>query len=155
MTMLEMGRHTMVQNRKKHSKNSRLIILFPTSSGVSERAKEWTDKQVVHYLRRDCWLFWTIMRERKLPGLNGRRKRAGLDVIKVDGAESEDCFSPIPCTMVWNKQESRCKYWVTHSSVRSFARTAHSFARTAHSFARTAHSFARSLTLLTSSLVGK
>ena len=32
------------------------------------------------------------------------------------------------CTMVWNKQESRRKCWVTHSYVRSFARTAHSFA---------------------------
>ena len=31
-------------------------------------------------------------------------------------------------TMVWNKQESRRKYWATRSSIRSFARTAHSFA---------------------------
>ena len=30
--------------------------------------------------------------------------------------------------MVWNKQESRRKYWATRSSVRLFARTAHSFA---------------------------
>ena len=29
--------------------------------------------------------------------------------------------------MVWNKQESRRKYWATRSSVRSFARTAHSW----------------------------
>ena len=29
------------------------------------------------------------------------------------------------CTVVWNKQESRCKYWATRSSVRSFACTAH------------------------------
>ena len=30
--------------------------------------------------------------------------------------------------MVWNKQELRCKYWATRSSVCSFARTVHSFA---------------------------
>ena len=36
--------------------------------------------------------------------------------------------------MVWNKQEQRRKYWVTRSSVRSFARTAHSFACSAHSW---------------------
>ena len=34
-------------------------------------------------------------------------------------------------TMVENSQEYRLKYWATHSSVRSFAR---SFARTAHSW---------------------
>ena len=28
-------------------------------------------------------------------------------------------------TVVWNKQESRRKYWATRSSVRSLARTAH------------------------------
>ena len=43
--------------------------------------------------------------------------------------------------MVWNKQESRRKYWATRLSVRLFARTAHSFARL--------------LTSLTPSLVGK
>ena len=31
------------------------------------------------------------------------------------------------CTVVWNKQEQRRKYWATHSSIRLFARTAHSF----------------------------
>ena len=31
-------------------------------------------------------------------------------------------------TMVENRKEHRCKYWAAHSSVRSFARTAHSFA---------------------------
>ena len=30
--------------------------------------------------------------------------------------------------MVWNKQESRRKYWATRSAVRSFSRTAHSLA---------------------------
>ena len=34
----------------------------------------------------------------------------------------------LPCTVVWNKQESGRKYLATRSSVRSFARTAHSFA---------------------------
>ena len=29
------------------------------------------------------------------------------------------------CTVVWNKQEWRRKYWATRSSVRTFARTAH------------------------------
>ena len=32
------------------------------------------------------------------------------------------------CTVVWNNQESRRKYWATSLSVRSFAHTAHSFA---------------------------
>ena len=55
--------------------------------------------------------------------------------------------------MVWNKQESRRKYWATRSSVRSFARTAHSFACSgllaslAPSAALT-HSLARSLCFL-------
>ena len=44
-------------------------------------------------------------------------------------------------TTVENSQKSRLQYWVTRSSVVSFARTA--------------HSFARSLTLLTPLLVGK
>ena len=58
--------------------------------------------------------------------------------------------------VVWNKQESRCKYWAPHSSVHSFTRTAHSFACTAllallarsaaltHLLARSLHSLPRS-----------
>ena len=60
------------------------------------------------------------------------------------------------CTMVWNKQELRRKYWATRSSVRSH-RSLVRLLRTAR-FARAlrcAHSFARLLTLLTPSLVGK
>ena len=33
-------RRTMVKNKKEHSKNSHLMIHFPTSSGVNECAKE-------------------------------------------------------------------------------------------------------------------
>ena len=33
---LVIRRYTMVENRKKHRQNSHLIILFPTSEGVSE-----------------------------------------------------------------------------------------------------------------------
>ena len=35
---------TMVQNRKKHSKNSYLIIHLPTSLRVSERTNEWVQR---------------------------------------------------------------------------------------------------------------
>ena len=61
-------------------------------------------------------------------------------------------------TMVWNKQELRCKYWATRSSARSFACTDHSFACFGLLASRVllcAHSFACSLTLLTCLLVGK
>ena len=36
-------------------------------------------------------------------------------------------FCSGPYTVVWNKQESRRKYWATSPSICSFARTAHSF----------------------------
>ena len=37
-----------------------------------------------------------------------------------------DCLSSQGwCTKIWDKQESRHKYWATCSSIRSFARTAH------------------------------
>ena len=78
-----MNNCTMVQNRKKHSKSSHLIIHYPTSSGVNEwaseltserseqcevisvvqanewavRANEQTDKRVAQYLHLDFWLF--------------------------------------------------------------------------------------------------
>ena len=79
---------TKVQNRKKHSNNSQLIIHIPNSLGVSERASkrvgaaevasktskaeqmnEWavwankrTDEQVARsqHLHLDSWVFWTI-----------------------------------------------------------------------------------------------
>ena len=35
---------TMVQNIKKNTKNSHLIIYFPTSKGVSERANKWVQR---------------------------------------------------------------------------------------------------------------
>ena len=72
----------MVQNRKKHRKNSHLIIHFPTSEGVfkwssaaeraskassAEQANKWAvraneqaDERVAQYLQLDSWLFWTI-----------------------------------------------------------------------------------------------
>ena len=40
VTKIHYHLHTMVQNKKKHSKISHLIIYFPTSSGVSEGASE-------------------------------------------------------------------------------------------------------------------
>ena len=62
-------------------------------------------------------------------------------------------------TMVWNKQESRRKYWATRSTVRLFARTAHSLSLLRPAcftrVLRCAHLFARLLTSLTPSLVGK
>ena len=57
------------------------------------------------------------------------------------------------CTLVWNKQEQRHKYWATRSSVRSFACSG-LLASLAPSTALTC-SLARSLTLLTPSLVRK
>ena len=59
--------------------------------------------------------------------------------------------------MVQNSPEYRLKYWVTRSSVHSFARTAHSFACSAllALLTRCVHSFSCSLTSLTSSLVGQ
>ena len=66
-------------------------------------------------------------------------------VTACDDLEASSC-----CTVDWNKQEKRRKYWATRLSVRSFARTAHSFAGSgllaslAPSAALT-HSLARSL----------
>ena len=76
----------MVQNRKKHRKNSHFIIHFPTSeevSGVSKRvsaaecasevssaeqaregavrANKRMNEHVAQYLHLDSWLFWTIV----------------------------------------------------------------------------------------------
>ena len=53
--------------------------------------------------------------------------------------------------MAKNNQETRCKYWATHSSIRSFARIGHSFAGSAllallPGFAVLIHLLAHSLT---------
>ena len=66
----------------------------------------------------------------------------GHPLMKQSTYKGTCLFAPSsPCTEVWNKQESRRKYWATCSSVRLFTCTA--------------QSFARSLTSLTPSLVGK
>ena len=39
--------------------------------------------------------------------------------------QRRDLFLPVRCTVGQNNQESGRKYWTTHSSVRSFARTLH------------------------------
>ena len=61
-----------------------------------------------------------------------REKEEMAENEKEAGPESDDEHKgEDQATVVWNKQESRSKYWVTRSSVRSFASTAHSFAGSA------------------------
>ena len=53
------------------------------------------------------------------------------DTMGIDAGAAETASltgTSAECTVVWNSQESRRKYWATRLSVRSFARTAHSLA---------------------------
>ena len=43
-TMLRKKRSTMVENKKKHRQNSHLIIVFPTSEGVSEVSERASER---------------------------------------------------------------------------------------------------------------
>ena len=72
--------------------------------------------------------------------------------VDLDRALSSEF--PFLFTVGQNNQESRLKYWATHSFVRSFTRTAHSFACLAQlaSFTRSAHSLAPLTCLLAHSL---
>ena len=51
----KMDGYTIVQNRKEHSKNSHLMIDFPTSLGVSERANEQANEQTSKWPSTYVW----------------------------------------------------------------------------------------------------
>ena len=53
---------------------------------------------------------------------------AVLEIVAVVTLQEARDFLVSHCTVVWINQESRCKYWVTHSSVCSFAQLTHSLA---------------------------
>ena len=74
-----------------------------------------------------------------------------LQCLTIGGSPDNDTD-----TVAQNSQESRCKYWATCSSIRSFARTAHLFACSAQLalLTRTA-ALTHSLILLTPELVGE
>ena len=141
----------MVQNRKKTSKNSHLIIYFPTSSGVSQRANGWANGWASGFLvvldlsailpsltspitpsryqaRVKWWnpiiLHWEFLWRSFIKMSFHTRSPILLSWFPISFSFS----SSLHLTVGQNNQESRQKYWATRSSVRLFARTAHLFA---------------------------
>jgi hypothetical protein len=90
-------------------------------SGASERANRRTYVSIHGCFEPQCSAVqaneWAVHASKQM---NGRASGPILQSVFLAVLDHS--------TVVWNKQESRRKYWATRSSVRSFARTAHSFA---------------------------